>query len=49
MSNKFRARPFPTADDIRAAYAEIRSIPLTAARCGVSIDLVRDALLARAS
>jgi hypothetical protein len=45
MPRRFHAQPIPTATDIRRKYAETRSVPLTAARCGVPVDYVRDALI----
>jgi hypothetical protein len=44
MTARFHALPIPTAKDIRAKYAATGSVRITAARCGVSIDIVRDAL-----
>ena len=38
MNPRFYARPFPTTEEVRAKYAETRSVPITAARCGVSIE-----------
>jgi hypothetical protein len=48
MNTRLYARRFPTAADIRRKFAETQSVRITAARCGVPMDIVLNALVAPA-
>lgn len=47
MIRQLIAKPIPTPEAIRARHVLTGSVRLTAARCGVPIDVVRDALIQR--